>query len=359
MLSESTQSSKPLLTKYTTPVCVEYIWIGGSGELRSKTRIMQVPILSNNDFSCEHYPKWTYDGSSTNQATTNDSEIILEPYAVFKDPFRNEYNKLVLCNAYTSNNEPVSHNFRNKALEIFNKKIDEEPWFGLEQEYFIMDPKTKKPIGFPDDNDAVQGQYYCSIGGENAFGRQIVEEHLQKCLKANIKIAGVNAEVAPGQWEFQIGPCVGIEQGDHMYIARYILQRVAEKYGVYVSFDPKPLECNWNGSGCHINFSTKNMREGTENKNGLEYIEEAISKLALKHNEHMEVYGENNNKRMTGDHETASYDVFSDGVANRGASIRRGYGTIQNKCGYFEDRRPASNCDPYLATSKLFETCVL
>ena len=105
------------------------------------------------------------------------------------------------------------------------------------------------------------------------------------------------------------------------------------------------------------------MREGTEdetqNKTGLEYIDEAIEKLSKKHSEHMAVYGENNKERMTGEHETAAFDVFSDGVANRGASIRRGNLTVVNKRGYFEDRRPSSNCDPYLVISKIFETTVL
>ena len=339
-------------------ICAEYVWIGGNGELRSKTRTLKIPWqkVQNKD----SFPEWNYDGSSTDQAPSTDSEVILHPCAIFNDPFRGNNNKIVMCYATNAKSEPIKCNYRQKALETFNKKLYEEPWYGLEQEYFFIDPKNNRPLGFPEaTNDAVQGQYYCSVGSENAFGRNIAEEHLQCCIEAGVNISGMNAEVAPGQWEFQIGPCVGIEEGDHMYVARYILQRVAEKHGVKVDLEPKPIEGDWNGSGCHINFSTKNMRHGTDNKTGLEYIEEAIKKLGPKHKEHMEVYGTDNDKRMTGAHETSSYNEFSDGVANRGASVRRGNNTIKEQKGYFEDRRPASNCDPYLATSKLFETCVL
>ena len=128
---------------------------------------------------------------------------------------------------------------------------------------------------------------------------------------------------------------------------------------VIINFEPKPLDGEWNGSGCHANYSTKNMREGTKERKGIDYINDAIERLSKKHKEHMQVYGKDNDKRMTGKFETASYDIFSDGIANRCASIRRGNDTFKNEKGYFEDRRPSSNCDPYLVTSKLFETTVL
>lgn len=305
-------------------------------------------------------PIWNYDGSSTQQASGSDSEVIIKPCAVYKCPFRKGDNLLVLCDTYRPNDDIVENNYRVWAKNIFNKQLDEIPWYGIEQEYFLMNPETNVPLGFPKNRyPEPQGQYYCSVGASDAYGRDIVEEHLQACLYAGINIGGINAEVAPGQWEYQIGPCIGIDSGDQVWMSRYILIRIAEKYGVNICLHPKPLTGNWNGSGCHTNYSTKNMRDGTKHKTGLEFINEAIQKLAKNHDEHMKVYGSDNELRMTGAHETASYNTFTHGCANRGASIRIGNETVQNKKGYFEDRRPSSNMNPYLVTAKIFETTVL
>jgi len=337
-----------------TKNCIEYIWIDANNQLRGKTKIINYNVDFVNDL-----PNWNFDGSSTGQSQGNDSEVILKPRALFKDPFRgNSNHKLVLCDTYTHDHVPLPNNHRNWANNLFcNKKIEEKPWFGLEQEYFMIDPITKLPLGFNPDNN--QGQYYCSVGNNNAFGRQIAEEHLHACLHANIKISGINAEVAPGQWEFQVGPCVGIEQGDHLWMARYLLLRIGEMFHVNIDFNPKPLKGDWNGSGCHANYSTENMRNGSGDKTGLEYIHEAIAKLSKKHDEHMLVYGEGNNERMTGLHETASYDKFTHGIADRNCSVRIGNENTKNQKGYFEDRRPSSNCDPYLVTGIIFQTTCL
>lgn len=329
--------------------CVEYVWIGGNSELRSKTKVMNKHIEHIDDLSI-----WNYDGSSTGQANGHESEIILKPRALFNDPFRTGHHKLVFCDTYTPQDEPLSNNYRHWADELFNSKLDEEPWFGLEQEYFLIDPKTDYPLGYDETHE--QGQYYCSVGAKNTFGRVVAETHLKMCIHAGVKIAGINSEVAPGQWEFQIGPCVGIEQGDHLWMARYILHRVAEEYNVSVDMEPKPLKGKWNGSGCHTNYSTKNMREGTQDKTGLDFIQEAIDKLSSKHSEHMKVYGQGNQDRMTGEYETSSFDKFTYGISDRGASIRIGNENYKNKKGYFEDRRPSSNCDPYLVTGMIFKT---
>jgi glutamine synthetase len=331
----------------------EYIWIGGNNELRSKCRVMD----GYDRDSVSFYPDWNYDGSSTGQAIGSDSEVIMKARAVFKCPFRGGDNRMVLCDTYLPNGQPHITNHRAGAVEIFDKKPDEEPWFGLEQEYFLVDLKTGKPLGC-EVSIPEQGPFYCGVGGGNALGRDIVEDHLEKCLYAGLRVSGINTEVAPAQWEFQIGPSLGIESGDHLWMARYILNRVCEKYGVRVDLTPKLIK-EINGSGCHANFSTKGMREGTAEKTGLELIDEAIMKLSKKHLEHMMVYGEGNRERMTGHHETASYDEFSFGRANRGRSVRIGNDTISNKKGYFEDRRPASNSNPYLVTAKIFQTCCL
>jgi glutamine synthetase len=336
-----------------TKVCAEYIWLGGNYELRSKSRVLS--CVDKNYLRLEDIPQWNYDGSSTDQASGEDSEVILNPVSVYTDPFRGFPNLLVMCDTYHPDSSPTATNNRQWADYIFNKNIGELPWYGLEQEYFILDPETNRPIGMPIEGGK-QGQYYCSVGTENAFCRNMVEEHFMICLRAGLNISGINAEVAPGQWEFQIGPCLGISAGDQLWIARYLLHRVSEKYNLSITFEPKPVEGDWNGSGCHTNFSTLSMREGTVNHDGLYYIDKAIEKLSKRHAEHMELYGTGNEKRMTGLHETSSYDQFSEGIANRGCSIRRGNATVQNRKGYFEDRRPSSNCDPYLVTGKIFKT---
>lgn len=338
---------------------IDYVWIGGDGELRSKARVIHSPI--NN---IDEIPIWNYDGSSTNQADGKFSEVFICPRRVFNCPFRKNNHIIVMCDTYSPSkiqdtyniekfkllNEPLKNNYRYNAQKIFDKYADQKPWYGLEQEYFIIDNITNLPIGF--DPDGKQGQYYCSVGGQNAFGRQIVEEHLGACLYAGIKISGINAEVAPGQWEFQIGPVEGIDAADQLWIARYILEKITEKYNVTINYEPKPLSGDWNGSGCHTNFSTEDMRAD----NGIERIIEVMEKLKNHHTEHMEVYGENNEKRMTGHHETSNYNNFTYGIANRKCSVRIPNETHNNKKGYFEDRRPAANMDPYLVTSKILET---
>ena len=339
-------------------VC-EYVWLGGDNELRSKIRVLNHTDSTNEIFSLENVPSWNYDGSSTKQALGNDSEVLLEPRALFINPFYGQNTFLVLCDTYRPDYKPLENNHRPYAIEVFNKGLSEKPWYGIEQEYFLMNKETGKPLGFPkDSNPNPQGQYYCGVGAQNSFGRKIAEEHMVFCLNAGINISGINAEVAPGQWEYQVGPCLGIVSGDQLWMSRYILERVAEKNDVVVCWEPKPLKGDWNGSGCHTNYSTRSMREGKDGKLGIYFINEAISKLSKKHEEHMKVYGTGNEERMTGEHETADYNVFTHGKANRGASVRIGNDVYKNGKGYFEDRRPSSNMNPYLVTAKIFETTV-
>jgi len=254
------------------------------------------------------------------------------------------------------NGNPIPTNTRRAAKATFDKALAEEPWFGIEQEYTLFNKDKVTPLGWPVGGfPGPQGPYYCGVGAENAWGRDVADLHYKCCLHAGVKIAGQNAEVMPGQWEFQIGPCEGIDQGDHLWMARYLMVRVTEELGCCVSFDPKPVPGDWNGAGCHTNYSTLKMREA----GGYATIIEAIEKLGKKHEEHIAAYGTGNERRLTGAHETAPIDKFSYGVANRGASVRIPRTAEKDGCGYFEDRRPASNCDPYVVTAKVFETTCL
>lgn len=331
----------------------EYVWIGGSGQdVRSKSRTLDfVPT------SPSQLPEWNYDGSSTGQATGKDSEIVIKARAIFRDPFRLGNNILVMCDTYSPlDSKPIPTNTRAACVEVMEKAKSQKPWFGIEQEYTLFTTE-KHPLGWPKGGyPGPQGPYYCSAGADNAFGRHVAELHYRACLYAGIKVSGINAEVLPGQWEYQVGPCEGIDAGDQMWMSRYIMHRVCELFDVVCSFDPKPIPGDWNGSGCHTNFSTLAMRTPVI---GYGEIEKGCKKLASTHNEHIAVYGEGNERRLLGSHETSSIRDFSIGVGNRGCSIRIPNSAKAEGCGYFEDRRPASNMDPYLVTRKLVESICL
>jgi len=353
-MAESVEMDPLVLQKYmdlpvSGKVQCEYLWLDADGDVRSKCRTVEA-----NQASLEQLPDWNYDGSSTGQAPGDDSEVIIKPRAVFKDPFRGGDNILVLTDTYTPAGEPLPTNKRVAAADAFASKTDEEPWFGLEQEYTLFNLDKITPLGWPQGGyPGPQGPYYCGAGADRSYGRAISEAHYKACLYAGIAISGTNAEVMPGQWEYQVGPSKGISSGDELWVSRYILQRVCEDFQVHVTLDPKPISGDWNGAGCHTNFSTKKMRAA----GGRSEIEKAIRRLGAKHSQHIAAYGEGNERRLTGLHETASINDFSYGVANRGCSIRIPRSVEADDCGYLEDRRPSSNCDPYVVTAMVFETC--
>lgn len=330
-----------------------YIWIDGTGQhLRGKTKTLNEPVYNVSELT-----EWNYDGSSTGQSLGANSDVYIKPVSIFKDPFRRGNNILVMCETYGPDGNPHPTNKRSECLCYMNKIKEEKPWFGIEQEYTMFDSTGRHPLGWPENGfPGPQGPYYCGVGANRVKGRQIVEAHYRACLYAGVKIAGSNAEVMPSQWEYQVGPCEGIEMGDHLWVSRWILERVAETFDVVISFDPKPIDGDWNGAGCHTNISTKSMRED----GGIKYINSAIDLFAKRHREHIEAYdpneGKDNERRLTGKHETASIDTFSAGVANRGSSVRIPRQVEKDGCGYFEDRRPSSNADPYQVTCRVIKT---
>lgn len=326
---------------------LEYIWLDGykpTQSLRSKTK-----ILSDFSGKLEDAPMWSFDGSSTEQAEGNSSDCLLKPVAIYPDPARsNAY--LVMTEVL--NADGTAHESNGRAT------IDDDDndfWFGFEQEYFLWDPETNLPLGFPAGGyPGPQGPYYCGVGASNAYGREVVEEHLDLCLEAGLNVEGINAEVAAGQWEFQIFAKGAQEAGDQIWVARYLLERTAEQYGYAINWHPKPLgDTDWNGSGMHANFSNSVLREAG-NKETYDKICQAFEPVVA---EHIAVYGADNDQRLTGKHETQSIDQFSYGVSDRGASIRIPVATVENGWkGWLEDRRPASNADPYKAAARIIKT---
>lgn len=328
-------------------VKLEYIWLDGykpTQSLRSKTKIEK-------EFSgkLEDLPMWSFDGSSTEQAPGGSSDCLLKPVYVAKDPQRKSA-YLVMCEVLSADGTPHPSNGRATIEDD-----DNDFWFGFEQEYFLWDPGTNKPLGFPDGGfPGPQGPYYCSVGAANAFGRDIVEEHLDACLEAGLNVEGINAEVAAGQWEFQIFSKGAKEAGDQIWVARYLLERIGEKYGVSVNWHCKPLGAlDWNGSGMHANFSNSLLRNAGS-KATFEKVCEAFRPVVK---EHIAVYGADNHLRLTGKHETASIHDFSYGVSDRGASIRIPVAVVQRGWkGYLEDRRPNSAADPYKVAARIIKT---
>ncbi len=294
---------------------------------------------------------WGFDGSSTMQATGHKSDCMLKPVKLIPDPIRCGNNIVVLCEVFNSDGTVHKTNTRAQLREVAEKYKEHESWFGIEQEYTLF--QGIKPLGWPDNGfPAPQGGYYCGVGADEVFGRPIVEAHMDACIRAGLEISGINAEVMPAQWEFQVGPLGALEAADQTWLARWLLYRIGEDFKVSATLHPKPVSGDWNGAGAHTNFSTKEMRED----GGIKVIEDACKKLSKKHAEHIAVYGAHNEERMTGLHETCKIDEFRYGVSDRGASVRIPLVTAKEGKGYLEDRRPAANMDPYLVCAKLIET---
>lgn len=321
----------------------EYIWVDGTqptAKLRSKAKIIDEGSTP---------PIWGFDGSSTMQAEGHDSDRVLQPVFTCPDPVRGEPNILVMCEVLMPDMTPHESNTRAACAAVAEQYADLDFWFGIEQEYTFF--KGTRPLGFPEGGyPPPQGGYYCGVGADEVFGRPIVEEHLDACLQAGLAISGINAEVMPAQWEFQIGPVGAPEVADQVWLARWLLYRIGEKYDVNARLDPKPVLGDWNGAGAHTNFSTSRMREDYD------ACIEAAEALGRNHDAHIANYGDRIELRLTGLHETCSYKEFRYGVSDRGASVRIPWQVDVDKKGYIEDRRPNANMDPYKVTGMILDT---
>lgn len=346
------------------PVWITYIWCAGANtynDIRGKDRTVYVEEQDVTlERIVEYVPEWNFDGSSTGQSAGRpDTEIIIKPSRAFRYP--GTWKRfIVLCECYFPDGTPTPCNTRYKARQVFEKTEAAQlaPWYGLEQEYILM--KNDRPMGWPAERGFPPplGPYYCGNGADRSFGREMVDRHYDMCLEMGIKISGTNAEVTPGQWEFQVGPCEGIEAGDHLVVARWLFNRILEEYSVRdnciytINCEPKPIKGDWNGSGLHTNFSTAITR----GKDGMAEIMKCIENLRKTAKEDVACYGKDNHERLTGKHETSSLSDFTYGVGTRHTSIRIPNQVKKDGCGYFEDRRPAANCDPYEVTVRLFSS---
>jgi len=321
----------------------EYIWIDGqqpTAKLRCKAKV--VPMG-------EEPPVWGFDGSSTEQAPGFNSDCVLNPVFVCPDPIRGGDNKLVMCEVLLTDMTPHPSNTRAACAEVAEKYAAFEMWFGIEQEYTLF--QGSRPLGWPPNGfPAPQGGYYCGVGADEVFGRELVERHLDACMKIGLSISGINAEVMPAQWEFQIGPVGTLQVSDQLWVARWLLYRLGEDLGISATLDPKPVRGDWNGAGAHCNFSTKYMREDYD------ACVAAAEALGTKADLHIANYGHRIEERLTGQHETLSYKEFRYGVSDRGASVRIPWQVARDRKGYIEDRRPNANSDPYIVTRLVVDT---
>lgn len=344
---------------------VEYLWLDVDGELRTKARFLDkfdkklVKNICNSKYIKDnkkkylsYIPQWNYDGSSTGQAITDNSETILKPVNVIKNPFQNGL--LVLCENFNMNDKIVPGNNRSHASLKFNKNKNIKCWFGVEQEFFFFDKKSNEPLLWSERKNTSQDKYYCGVNNSSQIERDIMDELFRTSINVGLSMSGINQEVAPSQWEYQIGPVEGIETADQLIFAKFILQRLCQKYDLYPNFYPKPtiIDKNFNGSGCHVNISTKKSRKNKGYYHILKYLEN----FDKDHKNFVNNYtGVDNELRLTGKNETSSKDKFSFSVGGRATSVRIPFETRSNEKGYFEDRRPGSNIDYYLILSKYLD----
>lgn len=339
---------------------IEYIWFGSNGEFRSKVRIIRSqPNQINRHLST----RWSYDGSSTGQATTEASEITLVPVAHYEDRSKKRYFYL-LCDSVRETvdengqiTQATNLSERSRLADLLNNTEVStlDIWFGFEQEFFIRDQYSLIATE--------QGPFYCGVEvprDSNPVSRSnrvleqvrpLTEAIVARCMDIGVNLTGWNLEVAPGQTEIQVFGA-GIKACDDLMMMRYMAHRVLAEHTMVPDFSPKPLGPDWNGSGLHTNVSTAQTRA----EGGMDAIRTYMQRMEERHAEHISVYGEGNEQRLTGQHETSSMERFTWGVGNRASSVRIPTETARNGRGYFEDRRPAANANPYAIARVMMET---
>ncbi|KAH1005778.1 glutamine synthetase 2 cytoplasmic isoform X1 [Dendroctonus ponderosae] len=357
--SANAQLDKTIADRYMclpipdTKTQISYVWIDGTGlDLRMRTRTLSFTPCNYKD--C---PNWSFDGSSTFFSTPEQSDNYIVPIAMYADPFRRGNNKMVLCETFSHDKKPTKTNHRQCCIEVLNKVCEQEVMFGFEQEFYLIGPQGD-PYGWPcGSTPKSSGKNYSGIGSQRVVGREVLECIYRCCLYSGIEIYGTTAERAYGQWEVLTGPTLSIKAADDLWMARYIIQRVAEEFGLSASFKANLVK-NGVPSGLHTNMSTKCTRDD----GGLKHIQDYICKLEKNHKTDQKYYdcseGKHLKERLTGRHHTCNIEKFKSGVGDRTACIRISPAVADKKKGFFEDRRPCSCADPYNIITALVNTCL-
>lgn len=340
---ENLPSKKNIIHRYRhlaydqNKVQATYIWIDATGEnIRLKDRILnEIPKL------IADIPKWSYAENPPYQ-TGSSIEMMLYPRALYRNPFKpGKHDVIVMCDTYQPDGSPFHTNHRHAMQTSVDKTIEQEPIFGIEQKYTLLDEQGQ-PFIRP-KNELMEGTNYCGVGFNGIYARDLVESHALACLYAGIDFSGTNADEFPLQWRYKIGPSVGIQAADDLWVSRYILVRIAEEFGICVTL--KSIEGDRNQTRAHINYSTAAMRAD----GGIKVIREAIKLLEHEHNEHLKVFDAHESK----------IDTFSWDVADRNVSVRVPESVAESEKELLKDRGPPSNMDPYVVCNALLTTSLL
>ncbi|GAX81512.1 hypothetical protein CEUSTIGMA_g8940.t1 [Chlamydomonas eustigma] len=349
---------------YENKILVEYVWLGSSGsDLRSKSRVFDTRPSSVDDV-----PMIAVDGGSYDQHPEG-QEVFLKPRKLFRDPFRAGDHLLVLCDSFKTNVnsslrnqnssctlEPSNSNSRAPCEETLNQASAHLPIFAAEQEYCILASSTvpSSTPAWPYAHLPDPCKPYMSVPGLSeanklktyASGRHLAERHLQACLHAGIKITETSQRTSPAArlWSYKLGPLLGVDLADQLWMSRFILLRLSEEEGLSVSFDPTAV--GGAGARCNMKYSTSETRNPG---GGLSCIQLHLELLESAHLLHLLAYSKGCvSSRSLG---------FEVGVGgSKEPTLVVPSKTLILKAGHYVDQRPPSNVDPYLAIMVLVST---